>query len=401
MNSFSKRVQKFRKNSFQTPKSIYLFGLFFALVITLKEVLNISDNNFQIFSFGSLDFWNDVNPYSDWSHLNKRGIPLDVFIYLPLFSILFTPFALLPSWLGAFCWNFFTYSLFYFSIFNLPDKYDFKNKKFIFFISCLLLFATILSMQFNPVVAAIFLLSYTLLEKKHSFWAILLICISGFTKVYGIFQLSMLIFYPKFWKNVLYTIGVSIVLFFAPLVRFNFTEMIDYYQSWIVSISDHSKMQIYYSIYRAVYSITPAINNFASKVSIVILFLIFAIGLYQQKRIRHSFVLRAQFLGILMSYTILFGLGSELHTYVIAMVGYAIWYIFIDKTSLDKVLLWINFFLLVIFPIDILCPVFISKFVLGKLHLGVIMFFITWCVMVYKSFYLSKTKAIEKKSDDL
>ena len=169
MNSFSKRIQKFRKNSFQTPKSIYLFGLFFALVITLKEVLNISDNNFQIFSFGSLDFWNDVNPYSDWSHLNKRGIPLDVFIYLPLFSILFTPFALLPSWLGAFCWNFFTYSLFYFSIFNLPDKYDFKNKKFIFFISFFLLFATILSMQFNPVVAAIFLLSYILLEKKHSF----------------------------------------------------------------------------------------------------------------------------------------------------------------------------------------------------------------------------------------
>jgi hypothetical protein len=386
MDIIIKKVLNFKNNSFRTPKNIFLFGLFFAFAVTLKEVLSLSYNNFQIFSFGSIDFWSNINPYSQWSHLNLRGQYLDVFIYLPLFSILFTPFALLPSWIGAFCWNFFTYSLFYSSIFNLPDTYDFKNKKFIFFISFLLLLATMLSMQFNPVVAAIFLFSYTLLEKKHSFWAILLICISGFTKVYGIFQLSMLLFYPKFWKNVFYAIIISLVLFLAPLVRFNFFELTDYYQSWVVSISDHSKMQAYYSIYRAIYSITPSINDYASKISIVVLFILFIVGLYQQKQFKNSFKLRAQYLGILMSYTILFGLGSELHTYVIAMVGYAIWYIFSDKSQIHKILLWINFFLLVIFPIDIICPVIISKFVLGKLHLGVIIFFITWCMMVYKTF---------------
>jgi hypothetical protein len=386
MDIIIKKVLNFKNNSFRTPKNIFLFGLFFAFAVTLKEVLSLSYNNFQIFSFGSIDFWGNINPYSQWSHLNLRGQYLDVFIYLPLFSILFTPFALLPSWIGAFCWNFFTYSLFYSSIFNLPDTYDFKNKKFIFFISFLLLLATMLSMQFNPIVAAIFLFSYTLLEKKHSFWAILLICISGFTKVYGIFQLSMLLFYPKFWKNVFYAIIISLVLFLAPLVRFNFFELTDYYQSWVVSISDHSKMQAYYSIYRAIYSITPSINDYASKISIVVLFILFIVGLYQQKQFKNSFKLRAQYLGILMSYTILFGLGSELHTYVIAMVGYAIWYIFSDKSQIHKILLWINFFLLVIFPIDIICPVIISKFVLGKLHLGVIIFFITWCMMVYKTF---------------
>jgi hypothetical protein len=313
-----------------------------------------------------------------------------VFIYLPLFSILFTPFALLPTWLGAFCWNFFTYSLFYFSIFNLPDKYDFKNKKFIFFISCLLLFATMLSMQFNPIVAAIFLFAYTLLEKKHSFWAVLLICVSGFTKVYGIFQLSMLIFYPKFWKNVLYTVGISSVLFLSPLVRFNFTEMIDYYQSWVVSISKHSTMERFYSIYRAIYSITSSINLYASKISVVILFLLFLLGVLNIKRFKKTFALRAQYLGILMSYVIIFGLSSELHTYVIAMVGYAIWYIHSEKTVLNKTLLWINFFLLAIFPIDIFCPVILSKFVLGKLHLGVLIFFTTWLMMIYKTFFNKK-----------
>lgn len=395
MNAVLNKLNTFKNNSFKTPKSIFFFGLFFAFAITLKEVINLSYNNFQIFSFGALDFWSDINPYSEWYHLNKRGQPLDVFIYLPTFSILFTPFALLPSWLGAFFWNFFTHSLFYTSIFNLPKKYGFKEKKFIFFISCLLLFATMLSMQFNPVVAALFLFSYSFLEKKQSFLAILLISISGFTKVYGIFQLCMLLFYPKFWKNVSYSIGIGIVLFFLPLIRFNFTELIAYYQSWIDAISGHSRMQGFYSIYRPIYhTISPEINLYASKISIVVLFAIFVFALFNIKKFKNSFGLRAQFLGILMGYVILFGLSSELHTYVIAMVGYAIWYIHSKKTKLDKTLLWINFFLLAIFPIDIFCPVIISKFVLGKLHLGVLVFFTTWLIMIYKTF-------VSKKSIDL
>lgn len=387
MNAVLNKIKSFKNNSFKTPRSIFYFGLFFAFAITLKEVINLSYNNFQIFYFGSVDFWGDVNPYSNWYHLNLREQPLDVFIYLPLFSILFTPFTLVPTWLGAFFWNFFTYSLFYFSIFNLPDKFGFKEKKFIFFITCLLLFATMLSMQFNPIVAALFLFSYSFMERKQPFLAVLFILISGFTKVYGIFQLMMLLFYPKFWKNVLYSLSIGIILFFLPLIRFNFTELIDYYQSWINAISGHSRMQGFYSIYRPIYhTITPEINLYASKISIVVLFFIFLLVIFKMKILKNSFELRAQFLGILMSYVILFGLSSELHTYVIAMTGYAIWYINSKKTKLDNILLWINFFLLAIFPIDIFCPVIISKLILGKLHLGVLVFFTTWLIMIYKTF---------------
>ena len=92
-----------------------------------------------------------------------------------------------------------------------------------------------------------------------------------------------------------------------------------------------------------------------------------------------------------MSWAILFGLSSERHTYVIAMVGYAIWYLNIVPTILDKVLLWLNFVLLAIFPIDIICPWAVSNFVLAKLNMGVIIFAITWGVMVYKTFTSSTT----------
>ncbi|PQJ77702.1 glycosyltransferase family 87 protein [Polaribacter porphyrae] len=393
MNNFiTKKVHYLRFKTFNTTKSIFLFGLFFAFVISLKEVTNLSYNNFQIFYFGSTDFWDGINPYSNWYHLNKKGNPLDLFLYLPVFSILFLPFTWFPMWLGAFVWNFFTYSIFYYSIFNLPDKFNFKDKKFIFFISCLLLFATILSMQFNPLIAALFLLAFIHFEKDNPKLAILFILLSGFTKVYGIFQLSMLIFYPKFWKNVGFTILLGIFLFFLPLIKLDFSEFLPYYQSWFDTLSGHSRMQGFYSIYRPVYAIYPDINKYATILSIGVLFSLFFLGLSKMKRFQNSFALRVQFLGILMSYTILFGLSSELHTYVIAMVGYAMWYLFTKTSKLDKILLWINFFLIAIFPVDILCPVIISKFVLGKLHLSVLIFFATWLIMVYKTFFTTQKR---------
>jgi hypothetical protein len=370
----------------ETKRRIYIIGFFFAFLITLKEATRLSYNTFQIFSHGTLDFWTGINPYSGWNHLSILGKPLDVFLYGPLFSILFTPFALLPGWLGVFCWNIFTYTLFYLSVFTLPDQFSFDKKKFIFFFTALLLFSSLLSVQFNPVVTAIFLFSFTLLEKKRGFWAVLLIFLSGFIKVYGIFQLAMLLFYPRFWKNVLYAVLIGIALLLLPLVHIPANELLPYYHSWFVTVMHQANALRFYSIYRPICTFFKSIEPLAGLVSIGVLFVILVFTLIKLKLFKESFLHRAQFLGILMSWVILFGLGSERHTYVIAMVGYAIWYLCSSTTRLDKVLLWINFVFLGILPIDILCPSAVSNLILAKLNLGIIVFAITWLIMVYKTY---------------
>lgn len=398
MNPILKKISTFKNIFFQTPKSIFLFGLFFAFAVTLKEVNSSSYNNFLIILYSTIDFWQGVDPYADWHHLDLKGRPLGVFIYLPLFSVLFTPFMIFPTWIGAFLWNFFTYTLFYKSIFNLPEKYNFKDKKFIFFITCLLLFATMLSMQFNPIVAAIFLFSYSALEKKNYLLAILLISISGLTKVYGIIQFSMFLFYPKFWKNALYSVITLLVLFAVPLIRYTPTEFFSLLESWKEAISFHSTKQGgFYSIYRPFFQISEVIGNYATLISAIIFLLLIGLLLIKLKDFKTSFSKRAQYLGILMSWAILFSVGSELHTYVIAMTGYAIWYVNNKTTKIDRILLWINFFLLAVFPIDILVPTFISKVVLGNLHLGIIAFSTTWFIMVYKTFFMKS----EFKNDSI
>jgi hypothetical protein len=370
----------------ETRSRVYLVGLVITLLIALKEAIALSYTNFQIFSFGSLDFWNNINPYSHWDHLSLMGRPLDIFLYGPLFSILFTPFALLPGWLGVICWNIFTYTLFYFSVFSLPDQFDFVKKKFIFFFTALLLFQTLLSVQFNPVVAAIFLFSFTLLEKKQGFWAVLLIFLSGFIKVYGIFQIAMILFYPRFWRNTLYAVLIGIVLFLLPVVHIPADKLIDYYHSWITAVMNHIDAFESYSIFRPVNIFYDPIENYSGIISLGVLLLIFTIALIRLKVFKESFGRRGQLLGVIMSWAIIFSTGSETHTYVIAVAGYVIWYFCSNPNWSDKVLLWTNFILLGILPIDIFCPVVISDFILVRLNMSVLIFTITWGIMVYRTF---------------
>lgn len=333
-------IFSYLKTLTNSRKNVFLIGFFFAFLITLKEYLGLSYNNFQIFSYGSLDFWAGINPYQDWDHLSLKGSQLDVFLYGPLFSILFTPFACLPDWIGVICWNTFTYSLFFLSIFNLPENFKFDNKKFIFFISALLLFSTLLSVQFNPLVAALYLFSFSLLEKNKGSWAVFLILISGFIKVYGIFQLIMLVCYPKFWKNIMLTILIGFFLLLLPLIQISPGNLLEYYQSWIFKVVDHVNITRFYSFYRPIYLLIKPIESFVGFISIGILLVIFLMTLLKLDHFKKSFIHRAQLMGIIMSWSILFGLGSEKHTYVIAMVGYAIWYIFSAKTTFEKMLLW-------------------------------------------------------------
>jgi len=95
-----------------------------------------------------------------------------------------------------------------------------------------------------------------------------------------------------------------------------------------------------------------------------------------------------------MSWAILFGVSSERHTYVIATVGYAIWYLCSESTKSDRVLLWMNFVLLGIVPKQLLSLLGISNMILVKLNLFIIVYTITWFIMVYKSF-LSDIKILQ------
>lgn len=105
------------------------------------------------------------------------------------------------------------------AIFTLPQPFTQQQKCRMFLFLLLILGQSLLSFQYNITVAYLFLFAYTLLEKDRGFLAVLLIMISGCTKVYGIFELALLLCYPHVWRNFGYAVAMGIVLLALPLIK--------------------------------------------------------------------------------------------------------------------------------------------------------------------------------------
>ena len=96
------------------------------------------------------------------------------------------------------------------AIFTLPQQFTQQQKCRMFLFLLLILGQSLLSFQYNITVAYLFLFAYTLLEKDRGFLAVLLIMISGCTKVYGIFELALLLCYPHVWRNFGYAVTMAL-----------------------------------------------------------------------------------------------------------------------------------------------------------------------------------------------
>lgn len=204
MSRFTENISRF----FLNRRNIFILGFVLTFVLTLLEVSHGKQYNFFTFQNGTFDFWKGEDPY---------GVEKYDFLYGPLFAILFAPFAYLGMTVGPFVWNLFNFSMFFCAIFTLPRLTE-NQKCQTYLYTAMILATTQMSMQFNPVVAYLFLFAFTLLERGKPFWAITLILISGFCKIYGIFELALLLCYPKFWRNILFTIVLAAVFVFLPLV---------------------------------------------------------------------------------------------------------------------------------------------------------------------------------------
>lgn len=373
MRSFFSALDRFLMNR----RNLYLLGFVLTLALSFSEVMRGKHFNFMIFSDATLDFWRGIVPYgSEWASRHH-----DYFLYAPLFNVLFTPFALLPAWLGPFAWNLFNYTLYFLAIFTLPDRFSIRQKRNTYLYTMLILATTQLSFQYNVTVAYLFVFAYNLLERNRAGWAIALILISAFTKVYGVFQLGLLLCYPRFWRNMGYVAGISAFYFLLPMLRIPQPELLPYYQSWLDGLNVHYGTRVFETFFniRILFPELPSYMHYiqGGVLAALALLLVFCRRKYADP------AFRAQALGILMGYVILFSNAAEKHTYVIALLGYLIWYWSRRPRPLDKLLFWANFIVLVIMPVDVLFPVKWMRFFFDTLDLNQWLFLATWLRMVF------------------
>ena len=370
---------------FLNPRNLYIIGFLLVAALSFSEIARGRHKNFMIFAESTKLFWDHIAPYgANWP---PAGFPirLDYFLYGPLFNILFAPFAYMPAWLGPFVWNIFNFTLWFVAIFTLPGKFTREEKCKSFLYTFLILACTQLSFQYNVAVGYLFLFAYSLLERDKGFWAVLLIMISGFTKIYGIFQLGLLLCYPHFWRNMGYAILIGIAFLLAPVVNMPFAELPDYYGQWVSALTTHKDTRTWMNIfYLRPLGLLPYQIYIQAGVLIAL-----AVGLLANYRNWRLPYFRLSSLAILMGYVILFSNSSEKHTYVITLIGYLMWYWTMRRanalTLADKIIYWATFVIVVVMPVDVLCPLSVMEFFYG-MQLNLWLLIALWLRMCYSTF---------------
>ena len=366
-------IEKIRQN----PKaSVFLLGLLVAMVATALETLRLRYMNYLVYTDSTLDFWNGTNPYTQ-EFVDAHG---RYFLYTPVFSVLYLPIALLPKWLGPFVWNICNYSLFALSVFTLPRRFDAYKVK-IFLTLLLILEQSVFPFQFNIVVAYCFLFSFTLLERGHGFWAVLLIMVSATTKVYGMVELLMLFCYPKPFRRLLYAFVLGALLLMLPVLKTGFGGLVPCYENWWNMLTQHQSAAYYVSLLYA-WPLRYVLDYYRI-VQCVTIGLVVAVFFLRHRR-WSQFEFRTTVLGVLMGWIILFGDSSETHTYLIALAGYALWYYLQEQhTRFDQWLFWALIVFFGIVPVDIFVPSHIHDFLNGTLFIDVYLYMLVWGKMVW------------------
>jgi len=357
-------------------KNVFWFGFVIAFVATLLETMRGSNANFLVFRDSTLDFWNGINPYTmDFVEEHSR-----YFLYSPVFSVLFAPFAFVPKYIGPFLWNLMNYSLFFYAVKTLPKPYA-NNSLKMFLYLLPILEQSIFPFQYNIVVAYIFLFSFTLMEKGNYFWAVLLIMLSATTKIYGIFGLAMLFCYRNTWRNFGYAMLTGIGFLLLPVLKVGAAGLIPCYENWFAMLDIHQTDQVWDSIFYVEPFSWFLLPNF--RILQIGTLALLAITFFCKYKEWGDFKFRARVTGVIMGWIILFSDSAETHTYLIALSGYMLCYYTMERhTWFDKTLYWANLFFLGIVPIDLFVPRWLKLIINYTLWMHVYTYTITWLRMV-------------------
>ena len=247
--------------------------------------------------------------------------------YGPTFSLVIAPFAIPPTWLGMLLWLVALTLFLYVAIrHNVFTKYQ---QVFIYWFCIHELLNGIQMQQFNIAIAAIILLSYYFISKEKDFWAALMIMLGTFVKLYGIVGLAFFLFSKHTGKLVGSLAFWAVVLFVAPMVISSPEYIIGQYHDWYVCLVEKNADNMFsQGTNISLLGLVRKISGCAAYSDLWLIIpglVIFALP-YLRLRQYGSEAFRQTLLASVLMFTVLFSTGSENSSYIIAVVGVAIWF---------------------------------------------------------------------------
>lgn len=258
----------------------------------------------------------------------------DLYKYSPTFALLFGALAWLPDWLGLLLWNLINAFALFLGVRMLPSL-DLKSRNLILLLSVVELFTSLQNAQSNALIAGLIILAFALMERGHFLWACVLITITAYIKLFGLFAFALCLLYPQRLRMTLYSVGVVVVLGALPLLVVSVPALASHYQQWWQLLqSDYVPNAL------SLIGVVSAWTSLALNPNAVLLVGLVLFGLPLLRFANFAeYKFRLAMLAMVLLWMIVFNHKAESPTFIIAMAGAAVWYFSSGLSAMTRNLL--------------------------------------------------------------
>ena len=382
-------MKRFFKGLNVHVKIIYLWFIipFISVVIILLKGPH-KYNNYLMFK---QVFWHTIEQKHLYQAYPKEYF--DVNHYGPLFSLIIAPFAILPDYLALVLWVMVNVTLLFFAINRLGLL---KSQKLVILgISIVEMITSIQNVQFNPMLTSWLLLSFVFLRNNKILLATFFIMAGLYVKIYGIIGFSFLFFTMDKKKFILYLVFWGLVLFILPMLISSPTYIINSYVDWFVCLNEKNTQNLNSYMNGSMIDIsamgfirrTTGLYALGNMFFLIPAGLLTLLPLFIRKRELGCENFQLTYLSHLLLGVVLFSSSSESPTYVIAVVGFALWYsIQLNKGDFAYVFLLVFVLIFTVLSPTDLFPKTIRTEFFVKYSLKALPCFLAWIVITYQLF---------------
>ncbi len=324
MSLTKKLLEFFNKPFFKNYRTIYWLWIAISVFIgVFNSLTGRLHNNYKIYKYV---FLNILEQFPLYQH--RPEFFDDLNHYGPVFGIIMAPFALMPDILGGTLWLVMLAMVLYYAVKELPLNQ--WQHMAIFWICTNSLIIAQTNVQFNTATAALIILSYTNIRKEKDILAAFMIMLGTFVKLYGIVGFAFFFFSKHKQKLLLWSVIWGVIFFILPMFISSPEFIAGQYKDWfnelvIKNQGNGSALQQNISFLGIIHKST---GNFEFSNIPVLLgaLLLFALPYLRIKEYRQNWFQLLTLASVLI-FTVLFSTGSEPNSYIIALVGVAIWFV--------------------------------------------------------------------------
>jgi hypothetical protein len=343
--------------------------------------INSHINNFIIFisSFGH--FVQKVNLYA----LYPKEY-FDLYLYGPIFSILISPFALLPTSLSLVIWNTLNSLALFWAIWNLP--LGIEKRVGVLWIIINSLITALLNTQFHALCVSMIIWSYIFVKWDKLFWATLFIVLGTFIKLYGIVGLAFFFFSQNKVQFVKYLLFWVVMIVGLPILLSGWEYGIQCYHDWLEVLTHKNEINVDLANTRTdvcvmgMFRRLTGNGNLSNLWFLIPSMLVNAWVFFQLKKWNDQ-VFQLRILAFMLIYLMLSSTGTESPTLIMAFPGVGLWFVLSEKNKSQWFLLIVTLIISSFSPTDIF-PRFLRVNYINPYGLMIFPLLIVWLCLAWE-----------------